>query len=325
MESLSVSHILKFQESLGGHLENTSSPRLDIAFGIDEKYTRHMGVLMTSLIANNSDNSLFFHVFTDKMLEEDRQRLSLLASQSPVSIQIYYIDADLLRKLPATVEYPAAIYYRLLMPEILRESANRVLYLDSDIICTGHLPNPNELDMGGTAAAAVGDVQQVARERITELGLAHDFYFNSGVMLIDTEKWNTDHISSRVFTILQERGSTFTLMDQDALNIALDGKVTCLPSVWNQVYDLGQMTQDPAPGTLFLHYTGGIKPWRVSGRHRLSEYYRRYESLSPWSGAPLLPPTGYKEMEVYARLSFRAGDPCTGLYWYWRYLQTKFL
>ena len=114
-------------------------------------------------------------------------------------------------------------------------------------------------------------------------------------------------------------------MDQDALNLALDGEAAILPATWNMIYNLGQMTQYPEPGTLFLHYTGSIKPWRLSGRHPLSRYYRDCEARSPWRGEPLLPPAGYKEMEVYARLSLRDKDFFTGLRWYWRYLKTKFL
>ena len=325
MDGLSVSHLLKHQESLGLQLADPAKPSLDIAFGIDEKYARHMGVLMTSLIANNSDYYFVFHVFTDSILKEDRRRLAQLAEQNRLSIHIYYIAADILNKLPTTVQYPAAIYYRLLMPEILRECATRVLYLDSDIICIGHLPHPSELEMAGNPAAAIMDVEYIVKEKTAELALTHGSYFNSGVMLINIKEWNAANISSRVLNVLHERGSTFSLMDQDALNIVLDGKVTFLPPIWNQVYNLGQMTHDPAPGSQLLHYAGAIKPWRLSGRHRLSEHYRQFENQSLWAGIPLSPPAGYKEMETYARLSLKAGDIRTGLYWYWRYLQTKFL
>ena len=157
------------------------------------------------------------------------------------------------------------------------------------------------------------------------LGLKRNSYFNSGVMLINTAKWVAENISEKVLAILDERGASFTLMDQDALNLALDGEAAILPSTWNMIYNLGQMTQYPEPGTLFLHYTGSIKPWRFPGRHPISRHYRDFENRSPWAGSPLLPPAGYKEMEVYSRLSFRERDFATGLRWYWRYLTTKFL
>ena len=316
--------IVRHRESLDNNSENDANSFLHVAFGIDEKYARHMGVLITSLVAANPDLSFMFHIFTNALWPEDRERLSALVSPS-TSIRVYYMAPDLLAKLPVTAQYPASIYYRLLMPEVLRECADYVLYLDSDIICLNHLPLFGKTALAGKPVAAVRDVLQVARERSNALGLRHDAYFNSGVMLIDVAKWNAGNLTNKVLKILDERGATFTLMDQDALNIALDGEAALLAPAWNMIYNLGQMTQSPEPGTLFLHYTGSIKPWRLSGRHPLSRYYRDCEARSPWAGSPLLPPATYKEMEVYARLSLREHDFGTGLRWYWRYLKTKFL
>lgn len=324
MNSISTSDIFHGKETLGTHPASAAHPSKHIAFGIDEKYVRHMGVLMTSLISRNPDSSFVFHVFTSTLRPEDRVRLASLSTES-VTIHVYYMAADLLTKLPVTVQYPVSIYYRLLMPELLLESTDIVLYLDSDIICLDRLPDFNNVDLTEKPVAAVKDVPRVAQERNMALGLKHDSYFNSGVMLINTAKWVAENISDKVLAILDKRGSEFTLMDQDALNIALDGETAFLPPVWNMIYNLGQMTQNPDPGTLFLHYTGSIKPWRLSGRHPLSRYYRNCEARSPWRGEPLLPPVGYKEMEVYARLSLRDKDFSTALRWYWQYLNTKFL
>ena len=324
MKSISPSDILHGKETLGTHRTSAAHSSKHIAFGIDEKYARHMGVLMTSLISRNPDSSFVFHVFTNTLRPEDRARLAALSTES-VTIHVYYMAADLLTKLPVTVQYPVSIYYRLLMPEILRESTDIVLYLDSDIICLERLPDFSDVDLAEKSVAAVKDVPRVAQERNMALELKHDSYFNSGVMLINTAKWIAENISEKVLAILDEKGASFTLMDQDALNLALDGEAAILPATWNMIYNLGQMTQYPEPGTLFLHYTGSIKPWRLSGRHPLSRYYRDCEARSPWRGEPLLPPAGYKEMEVYARLSLRDKDFFTGLRWYWRYLKTKFL
>lgn len=325
MNDLSIARILNRQESFGVQSADPAKPSLDIAFGIDERYARYMGVLMTSLIAHNVDCFLIFHVFTDSIRNEDRQRLSQLAEQFSVSIHIYYINPASVQNLPAANHYSPATYYRLLIPAILQGKITRLLYLDSDIICISKLTNISEIPMGNTIAAIVPDVPAIVEEKVKELHLTHKNYFNAGVMLMDIEKWNLENISEKVLTVLTENIGKFSLQDQDALNIVLDGKTALLPPTWNQVYNMGQMTQDLLPGTMLLHYAGSIKPWRLSGRHPISRHYRDFENRSPWAGSPLLPPAGYKEMEVYSRLSFRERDFATGLRWYWRYLTTKFL
>ena len=295
-----------------------------IAFGIDANYARCMGVLMASIRTCNPSLPVVFHVFTDSIRAEDRQRLADLAETQGLCIHIYYINSAAVQSFPASSHYSTAVYYRILMPAILQSSAERVLYLDSDIVCIGSLPGLDTLDLAGKSVAAVRDVPRVAAEKQQELKLRHADYFNSGVMIIDVASWNAANLSQQVLTVLSENKGNFSLVDQDALNIVLDGKIAILPPAWNQIYDMGQMTHDPLAETIFLHYTGSVKPWRLAGRHRLSEYYRRQEARSPWAGLPLLAPANYKEMEIYARLSLKAGDIVTALAWYGKYLWAKF-
>ena len=310
-------------ESFGLPAGSSLTPLLNIAFCIDENYGRCTGVLITSIVMNNPGLPLSFHIFTRSILPEDRKRIAEIANRYPILIHIYYIDVAAVQNLPAANHYSAAIYYRFLMPPILQGTVDRVLYLDSDIICLGNLSELARWDMGGAAVAAVEDVPRVAAEKKQELQLRHGHYCNSGVLLIDVNRWNEANLSAQMMNILAESNGKYSLFDQDALNLVLDGQVSLLPPIWNQVYDLGQMTHDPLPGTVFLHYTGGVKPWRLSGRHRLSAHYHKYEAASPWAGSPFLPPANYKEMEIYARLSLKAGDLLTALRWYGRYLREK--
>lgn len=312
------------QKSYGDPSLLNSSQAFHIAFGIDENYARCMGVLISSLLARNADIPLVFHVFTESVKPDDLAKISLLSQNRRTLITLYYINKAALAKLPAAGHYSTAVYYRIVMPEILQAVATRVLYLDSDILCLGSLTGLIGLDLGGRPVAAVLDVQRVVDEKVRELNLSQSFYFNSGVMLIDIVQWNQADISSKVLQVLAENPIGFSLVDQDALNRVLNGQVLPLPPVWNQIYDLGQMTHDPLAGTVFLHYTGAVKPWRLSGRHRLSDLYRNQENSSPWAGAPLLAPSGYKEMEIYARLSLKAGDLPTAARWYGNYLLAKF-
>jgi len=315
---------VRLQETYGNPAGIPVGETFHIAFGIDENYARCMGVLITSIVSYNPEVPLMFHIFTESIRPEDIQRIVRLTERHPISIHIYYINTDAVKSLPAASHYSTAVYYRILMPAILQGTAGRVLYLDSDIICIGSLAELAHLDIEGSSVAAVMDVQRVADEKKQELHLQHDNYFNSGVMLIAVEKWNEADLSSQVLHVLSENKGKFSLVDQDALNIVLDGKVVPLSPVWNQVYDLGQMTHDPIPGTVFLHYTGSVKPWRLSGRHRLSAFYRNFETQSPWAGSSLLPPANYKEMEIYARLSLKDGDIPTAATWYFRYFREKF-
>lgn len=304
----------------------TGSAPLHVACGIDERYARPAGVLLTSLLACNSGLPFVFHLFCLSLRPADRQRFEKLAETENAAVRLHEVDPASLPSLPAGGHYSPAMYLRLLMPSVLAPATDRFLYLDSDILCLGRLDALAALDLGGRAVAAVPDIPATAAERARSLPLPHGRYFNSGVLWIDAARWNSERISERALDALAAdsgRGR-FTLMDQDALNVVVDGDFTELDPAWNRICDLGRMSGEPPADTVFLHYTGLIKPWRQSGRSSLGRPWRELAAQSPWAGEALLAPAGYQELEICARLALRAGEPAAAALWYGRYLREKF-
>ena len=325
MTSFCIIDMLTGREILGRPPAVQTTPTLNVAFAIGDNFACHMGVLMNSILVNNVDFHFVFHVFTDSLRPADHERLCQLTEQHPIAIHIYYVNKDMVKSLPTMHHISPAIYYRLMIPDVVASCTSRVLYLDSDIACVGHLPDINSFDLQGHPAGVVMDVPHIVKRQVPKLGLSHGVYFNAGVMLIDVAAWQKAAVSQQVLTMMYERGDSLTLLEQDALNIILDGNSFLLPPTWNHIYTTDRPTIEPPPEALFLHFAGSLKPWHLSPQHPLGEYYRRYKESSPWSDIPLDTPPGYREMEIYARLSFREGSFLTGLYWYWKYLKTKFL
>jgi len=311
------------REILSGRLQGSKATDVHISFGIGAGYVRCMGVLITSIIMNNPSLGLEFHVFTDGIFDEDRQRLEQLVNAHAAHLNIYYLDADAFPELPVSDYLTKETCYRIIIPKFLWGTVKKILHLDADLICLGNISGLLDVDLTGFTLAAVPDVKKVAAEKIDQLQLHQKQYFNAGVLYIDVEKWNEKDISSLAMKIMMDSLGTHSLYDQDALNIALDGQVVFLGDQWNVVYDMGQMNHNIPSDTRFLHYTGMVKPWQKTGRHRLSNFYRDFEKQSFWHNASLLEPSGYKEMEIFARLSLKAGDFWVALFWYGKYIAEK--
>ena len=325
LSPFAVTDIVKRQEIIGEH-----NPRLiernnvfHVGMGIDARFARYAGVLMTSVAKTNPDLHVCYHILTDAINPEDEQRFRTFVSQSNSTVIIYYIDNSFLLKLGASAHYSTAAYYRLLIPILLSGTVERVLYLDADISCLNRIEHLAQIDLQAKVAAAVSDVSRVVEEKTRELALTEKRYFNSGVMLIDVARWIDEKITEKTLAKLSDNIGKFSLIDQDALNLVLNGKWVELDAIWNVIYDLGQMKHALPAEAIFLHYTGAVKPWKITGRHFLSHHYREFEASSLWAGSPLLDPVGYKEMEIYARLSLRDGDIRTGIKWYYKYLVEK--
>jgi lipopolysaccharide biosynthesis glycosyltransferase len=307
------------RELLPGSPANGMSGRtLHIVFGIDDSYARGMGVAMTSLLKNNPDMDIVFHIFVSALAEIDRQRLSCLSEESGSRINLYHIDNDFYGNWPVSVHYSSAIYYRLVAPEVLRGVVERFLYLDADIICMGSLAELQAVDLEGKVAAVVSDHEEFSRKRSAELGLKHGKYFNSGVLCVDVERWNREGISGRAIEFLKNSQIRFWWGDQDILNMALDGEVKFLESKWNLLYDMGSMTEEISEYPILLHYTALLKPWHAVCRHPLRDIFRKYSAVSLWHDEPLEEPHQYDAMLTYARRLSAEKQFVAGAYWYGR-------
>jgi len=142
---------------------------------------------------------------------------------------------------------------RLLLPELL-PNLHRVLYLDTDVIVNGDLVPLLQVKMNH----AVGVVpsrndlywtllhttwqDQLAGEacpnyaNLTSHGFQINFetFFNSGVMLLDLDRWRAENLTSLVTEIGGSDLVHWCFADQLALNLAFsDGSVDVLDWRWN--------------------------------------------------------------------------------------------
>jgi lipopolysaccharide biosynthesis glycosyltransferase len=88
-------------------------------------------------------------------------------------------------------------------------------------------------------------------------------YFNAGVLLIDLPLWRAERVSERALEYLARNPSS-PICDQDALNVACDGRWTPLDPRWNfqDHYDkvFADMEAEQLPG--IVHFVTTLKPWK---------------------------------------------------------------
>lgn len=296
-----------------------------IAFGVDNGYVWGMGITMTSLIMNNPEMNYTFHIFSALINHDHRELLAVLSRRTGARVILYSFN-EYFTELKATERFSHAIYYRLLAPVVLDKIAEKVLYLDADIVCLNDISGLQRIDMSASTVAVVSDHEQFVKTvKIPELNLQFGQYFNSGFLLIDVNKWNDENITQLVFALLRERMPPFKFPDQDALNVILDGKALFLNRRWNVLYSMDQMSHDIPVDTVFLHYTGDVKPWHATCRHNLQKQFLEYSSESPWADMELENPATYKAMRRYARILLKEKNIVHSIYWYCKYAITKAL
>jgi UDP-glucose:(glucosyl)LPS alpha-1,3-glucosyltransferase len=304
-----------------------------IAFCVDNHYFRSMGATIMSIIDNNPGQRFTFHVFAFVVSDQHRERLQQLALLLGVETRLHIIDPVIFEKFTDFLKflyYSLSIFLRLIIPSTLQGVVQKVLYLDADILCVGSLSELIDIDISADIALVVPDAPETTRRRCAALQLKHPRYFNSGVMLIHVENWINNRITEEAMQALLTLGKKLRFSDQDALNIALDGRARFIEGKWNYIYDLihdldRNITRMRAiDDAVLIHFAGAIKPWTDWSGHASRDLFVKYHARSPWADMALdAAPRNSREMRMLSRFLMTRGQLLDGARWYLRYLKAR--
>ncbi|WP_242884664.1 glycosyltransferase family 8 protein [Actinomadura litoris] len=278
---------------------------MDIAFAYDGAYAPYVPAVIESVLEHHDAGEIdFWLLVTPDVTAELRRRL---VSQVGARGRLHFIEPEQkVDDLPiSTVQefsyVSTAAHMRILLPRLLPERIERVLYLDVDILCLGSLREVFDVDLQGDIAAAGQDAYVSCLSDMGGLpGLAEyeDLrpdapYFDSGVLLIDLPGWRNHDIESHSFEYARRHAAQTRFPDQDALNYALYGKWLVLPKKWNHI--LGPRLDSPMGADItdarLIQQIGPDKLWDehfpASPRKNLYELYaRRAAAAADSASAP---------------------------------------
>jgi lipopolysaccharide biosynthesis glycosyltransferase len=228
-------------------------------------------------------------------------------------------DLELVAAYPVSHHISTAAYLRLLLPELLPDEVNRVLYLDSDMLVRHDVSSLWEAPLGDFGVAAVQDLAapwidaQVAASNYKaalpllaaarpipnykQLGLRPTaMYFNSGLLVMNIDLWRRERFAEQVFRCLEEHREHVLWWDQYALNVVFADRWQQLDPRWNQgsqVFVYPSWEISPLQQDLFekvkhdpwiIHFCSPAKPWHFDCDHPLRHEYFEVLDRTPWQG-----------------------------------------
>src|SRR5438270_5432328 len=133
------------------------TPDIHVAFGVDSKYVPAVAACMRSIITNNKDLRIEFHVITTSLPQNDVEHLAAFSERNAITLQVHILGPETVSKVPVPISprFSSAIYNRLLICKLLEGITTHVLYLDADIICLGSIVEITRIQMDGKIVAAV--------------------------------------------------------------------------------------------------------------------------------------------------------------------------
>lgn len=192
------------------------------------------GVALYSIISNNSDVNLHFHLLVSGISENECSVFSELEGPN-TSISVYHVTDEFdINPDTLILGIPLSTCLRFLIPEVIDDKITNILYLDCDIICNSSLYELVDYDLNDYIACVIPDSPDM-QDRVKQLDYGIEFinYFNAGVMLINTSAWKNENITQKALEMINN-GKVYRYADQDVLNILLNGRLYYLDKKYNK-------------------------------------------------------------------------------------------
>lgn len=246
-----------------------------ITIALNQRYINHCLALLSSILENTAfPNKILFYIFTQQEEIIDTHLIINLVSKYKAAVNFIKIIPQKYRDL-SQIEYKTIdAYSRIFAPKILHDLGHdKIIYLDTDLIVRSDIAKLWEIDLGDATIGAI-------RDDYYEKGEGFGPLFNSGVMVINTQRWSQRDIEEEVVQEIR-RGEVgkISLADQDDLNRVLAKDWKILDPKWNVMAgDLmsGKVVYKDAN---IIHFNGNKfnKPDYIWNDHPgKSEYYHYF-------------------------------------------------
>jgi lipopolysaccharide biosynthesis glycosyltransferase len=267
-------------------------PNIPIVFCIAGDYWQHAAVAIYS--ASRFVNKSSFHLFfeTESLFWRDKIRGFVEAHGNTISFHRF--DTRMVQGFREIDYLGLGTYFRIFLPEIFPE-AEKILYLDSDLVVMDALNPLLEWEMEGFTVAARPSCEMGLTAMCSRnLGRSPDIpYLNAGVLLIDAKKWRSEGFTQQAVAFIKSQPEKLTYADQCAINHILKGRFAFLSPKWNASHvdwrnapasdaihfsrlELEQAMAAPK----IIHFNGPSKPWEWRDTHERRAEYRKLRRLA---------------------------------------------
>lgn len=279
---------------------------LDIVYASDENYVPILGVSLTSLFENNRETPIAVHILDDRICEKSHEQLARVAERYAQKIEFIPIpDLDKLsgQKIDA-LRWSKTAFARLYLAT-LAPQLGKVLYIDCDTMILGDLSPLGKMELPERCSCAA--VTECMGDKHKEnVGLnSEDPYVNSGVMLIDLDRWREQATEELFSAYIRQCSGRIPYVDQGVINAVLKDQIAELEPKYNVMtvcYDFSYKELQHYRKTFYpysessyaqakkspiiVHFTTSFlsrRPWiNAKQTHPFAEKWREYKNMTPW-------------------------------------------
>lgn len=210
---------------------------MNIVYYSSDFFSEMCGVAIQSLCENNQETkNITVYVVEDKICEKNKTRLEDIVKR--YNREIVFIRMPSQKELYPEVKINMGrTYARMALADILPESVDRVLSLDSDTLVMDSLSEMYDTQFDENEyVAGVYDCVGSAIQNGVLHGGNHMRYCNAGMFLIDLKKWRSLDVGNQLLEAVERNADgkhTLYFLEQDLMNIVFDRHIRLLHPRYN--------------------------------------------------------------------------------------------
>jgi lipopolysaccharide biosynthesis glycosyltransferase len=269
-------------------------------------------------LSNHYERSDIYVLVDETVVDADVNLLKRTSDVFSLKLDVITLDSSWKSCIPEPFSRgwshvsPVA-FAKLMAVDLLPAGYQRCLILDTDLMVVGSLSELLSLSLNGYPLAAVRDfmMPETSGQRLSLT--TPSSYFNSGVLLIDVEKWKKADPLAQIASWESAMLSKITFLEQDILNIIFEKNYLEIDPCFNHMIMVSLAGEIPNPGSasnhpVIYHFPGQIKPWHEYCPQRIQNFYFNYANACRWVGMKLKEPVSAGDLKIAAALSANLGN-----------------
>jgi UDP-glucose:(glucosyl)LPS alpha-1,3-glucosyltransferase/UDP-glucose:(galactosyl)LPS alpha-1,2-glucosyltransferase len=202
---------------------------MNIAICFDKNFQKWATVCLYSILEQHkNDSKIRLVILSDITYNQSIWQLKKVLKHFDFTFDNPGNDFD---SMPTGYHFNVTTYWRLALPKVLSQyGIEKAIYLDTDVLVVDSLQELYNTNLNNKTCGGCIDIG--SNIHVERMGLKQGFAINGGVLLMNVEKMNQCNWAEDANRLNQE--GRIKWVDQDVINIVLDGKIELLDLKWNK-------------------------------------------------------------------------------------------
>lgn len=264
--------------------------KIPIVLITDSNYAMQVSVVISSIIANKNDSTIYdIFILANNLKKEDQEKLLTLSTNN-THIEIIDMNGKY-TNLPNKTHWSNAIFLKFDISNIIK-NYDKIIYLDADIIVQKDLTDLYNVNLKDNYAAVVPDIAQVLKKE--EILKDYFNYFCAGMILFNAKKIREENLVEKMLQCYLDNNEKFLSLEQDIFNYIFGKKIIHIHPKFQYItlydnffpknllnfYRLKNQNELKEENLVILHYAT-MRPWKYSNL-AYGRIWDKYYKLSPY-------------------------------------------